>query len=587
MKPWRRSGPAALLAGLVVAALAIVWAVGAVERRAAAQQDKDKVARMTQKMKTVCIGRFLIDLPDETRLELRRPRIHGFDISSVDEQQADFQVRLARREAELRAAPDQFGGNRNLESVREVKTDNGVVGKIFVHGRKVTEGTQANGLALERYRDEGVAIEAMVHGQGTSFALAANNYNPDNIDNLPRLVAKLVPNPRNQIPTEPGFCIDRAWFRDPLTPHQREQVMMSAQLPSHPDIEFLTILAAGNKPASQGLLERAAATQATSTLAEQWRISTLRAAPRTIGGVTGDELVKRVAEMNDTVGYSFWWEAGGTEDNVLAPHFVFKMTTGEGADEPVPTSLSEDAAMALWDKISSSIRLRPSEPPRPVAAVPPPTPLGTYAWAGDRCPESGWWSCSAGGNGIGVLGGQRQYIAKGERMPQALLLPPQTLWEKLRGVQPSFESQTQTSWKLVDKRNRKRVPSPLPLAQATPAASASITTAGTGPSVMEQQRVPVGSFAATGLACPASGWWRCEDPRALDGTRWFALGSLLPPATFAVPPGAFGRPAHAARSIERRGAWRLVRLATAPGEQVGAGAGAGDPGGETGMPNGA
>jgi hypothetical protein len=90
----------------------------------------------------------------------------------------------------------------------------------------------------------------MLHGQGMSFTLAANNYNPDIIENLPRLVAKLVPNPHNQIPTEPGFCIDRAWFRDPLTTDQGEEVMMSAQLPSHPDIVFQTILAAGNKPAA-------------------------------------------------------------------------------------------------------------------------------------------------------------------------------------------------------------------------------------------------------------------------------------------------------------------------------------------------
>jgi hypothetical protein len=573
VKPWWRQGVTLLLAGIVAAGLTSAWAVGEVKQRAAVQRDNDKVARMIQKMKTICIGRFLIDLPEETRLELRGPRIDGFDISSFDESEVDFQARLAQREAELRATPDRLGGYRNLESVRDVKMDNGVVGKIFVHGYTVMEGTRNRGLELERYRFEGIALEAMLHGQGVSFALTANDYNPDNIEDLPRLIDKLVPNPHNRIPTEPGFCIDRAWFRDPLTASQREEVMMSAQLPSHPDFEFLTILAAGNRPAAQSLLERSADAQATSTLAERWRITTLRAAPRTIGGVTGDELVKRVAEMNDTVGYSFWWEVAGTEDNVLVPHFVFKMTTGEGDNGPVPTSLSEDAAMALWDKISSSIRLRPTEPTKHVVTAPPPPPLGTYAWAGERCPESGWWSCSAGGNGVGVLGGQRQYIKKGERMPQALLLPPQTVWEKLRGVQPSFESQTQTSWKLVDKRNRKRVPAPLPLAQATPAAAANITTTGAGPSIMEQQGVPVGSFAATGIVCPASGWWHCEDPRALDGTRWFAQGSLLPSATFAVPPGAFGRSANAVTTIERRGAWRLVRLAEAPYQAGGAGTG--------------
>jgi len=226
----------------------------------------------------------------------RAAKLHGFDISSLDESEADFQVRLAQREAKLRATPDRLGGYRNLASVRDVKTDNGIVGKIFVHGYTVREGTQANGLELERYRDEGIALEAMLHGHGMSFTLTAKNYNPDIIENLPRLVAKLVPNPHNQIPTGPGFCTDRAWFRDPLTADQREEVMMSAQLPSHPDFEFLAILAAGNKPSSQSLLERTADSDAAMTLWEKMRVSNLRAAPRTISGVTGDEVVTRVAE---------------------------------------------------------------------------------------------------------------------------------------------------------------------------------------------------------------------------------------------------------------------------------------------------
>jgi hypothetical protein len=567
---WLRSGLAKLLAGIVIVGLTGAWAMGEVrEKRAVARRDQLEVAGMTQKMKTICIGRFLIDMPEEAELELTRPRIHGFDISSFDEPEADFRTRLVQRETRLRAAPDRLGGNKNLESIREIKTENGVIGKIFVHGRTVTEGTQARGLELERYRYEGVAVEALVHGQGMSFDMSASDYDPAKIENLAKLVAKLVPNPASEAPTEPGFCIYRAWFRDPLTADQGEEIFMHAQLPNHPDIKFMLILASGNKPDKQSLLERSAEVDARLSPSEKSRVSNLRAQPRTIGGIAGDEVVTRVVEKNDATVYGFWWEVNGTEDNVLIPHLSFTMDVGKGDNGPVPSSLSQDAAMTLWDKISSSIRLRPTEVPKPVAAEPPKIPLGTYAWAGERCPESGWWQCGDGGNGIGVLGGQRQYIQKGERMPQALLLPPQTLWEKLRGMQPSFESKTQTSWKLVDKRSRKRVPSPLPLAQATPVAAAGFTSGGTGPRIMEEQRVPVGSFAATGVPCPASGWWRCEDPRALDGTRWFAQGSLLPLATFALPAGAFGRSANAARSIERRGAWRLVRIADSPREAGG------------------
>jgi hypothetical protein len=352
---WNRA--AKLLGAVTLAAVAASLVFGQVRQAEAGRRDQASVARMTQDMKTVCIGRFLIDLPQETRLELRGPRIDGFDISSFDEPEADFLNRLGQREARLRTAPDQLGGNRNLEMVREVKTDNGVIGKIFVHGRTVREGTRSRGLELERYRFEHVAVEALVHGKGMSFDLSAGKYDPDLIENLPKLVAKLVPNPDNLVPKEPGYCVHRAWFQDPLRADQLEQIMMHAQLPDNPDIELMAVLAAGLTPDKQSLLERHAHTEAGLEPDAKKRVLNLRAAPRTIGDITGDEIVTRVVEINDSIGYSFWWEVAGTEDNVLVPHFVFKITTGEGNNGPVPSSLSQDAAIALWDKISSSIRV--------------------------------------------------------------------------------------------------------------------------------------------------------------------------------------------------------------------------------------
>jgi hypothetical protein len=351
-----------LVAAAAFGSVVATWAVAQLREREVGRRDQQEVARMTKQMKTVCMGRFLIDMPDEARLELAQPRIDGFDISSFDEPEADFRKRLVVREARLKATPDRLGGNKNLESVREIKTENGVIGKIFVHSRNVAEGTRMRGLELERYRDEGVAVEALVHGKGMSFDISAADYNPDLIENLPKLVAKLVPNPANEAPKESGFCVYRAWFRDLLTADQGEQIMMHAQLPSHPDIEFMAILAAGNKPATQSLLERTAETMAGLTPDEKKRVVNLREERRTIGGIIGDEVVTRVAELNDAVVYTFWWEVDGTEDNVLVPHVAFKMYVGKGDDGPVPSSLSQDAAMALWDKISSSIRFHHTSP---------------------------------------------------------------------------------------------------------------------------------------------------------------------------------------------------------------------------------
>lgn len=561
---------ARVLAVLVFAGLAATWAVGKVlGQQGQGRSTTNEAGHMTEKIKTVCVGRFLIDMPEEAQVELARARIHGFDIATFDESPEEFHARLAQREEEIKSKPDRLGGNKNLELVRDVETATGLVGKIFVHSRLVTEGTAGNGLENETYRYEGVAVEALVHGNGVSIDLGSEYYAPDQVDNLSRLVAQLVPNPGNALPHEPGFCIDQAYFRDPLKAEQREQITMFASLPSHPDIDFMLMLAAGAKPDEDGLLKRGEAAEAELSMMDRFRVTRLRAARREIGGITGEELVRRGIEANDAQVYSFWWEVNGIQHDVFTPHLELTMTTGKSSNGPVQTSISEGAALELWDKVSSSIRRRAAEEQRPAMVQEPTLPRGAQAWAGDHCPQSGWWLCSDGGDGIDVLGGQRQYIKKGERMPQALLLLRQTLWDKLRGLQPSAEAKSRTSWTLVDTRARKRVPPPLPLAKAKAAATAETVVSVAGVDANGERRPPVGSYSSTGQACPASGWWRCEESHALDGTRWFALGSLLPPATFTVAPSIFGHSSTAPQAIQRRSAWRLMRLADEADRKVG------------------
>lgn len=564
MKRYLQSRRLRVLA-VVVVALASAWAVGAV-------RDTYKVGKMTDKMKTMCVGRMLIDLPQEARVEVYGGWIDGFDINASEESDGAFRARVAAREAEIRATPDRLGGNKNLESVREVKTDSGLTGKMFVHGRYVHESTANKGTdGIEHFRYEGVALDAYVHGHGISIDVTAKEYMPEHIDDLYKLVSQLVANPGNRIPTEPGFCIDLAYVRDPLTAEQGERVMLRAGLPGHPDlgIHFDTI--AGSKPDPQGLIERDDASHARAPAFVNVRFSRLRAAPRTIGGFTGDELVQRVLEENFSIVYGFEWEVIGKKDDVFTPDITLEMKTGSSIDGPVPSSLAQPAALALWDKISSSVRVRPTQAPKVSAAEPPAAPLGIYASAGNTCPQSGWWQCSDGGNGVTVHGGQRQYIRQGAPMPQALLLPAQTLWEKVRGLQPSYEDTRPTAWRLVDRRSRRRIVSDVPLAQAMTATPAAATAAA-GAGAAEQ--ASVGIYAITGNVCPAAGWWQCQESDALDGTRWFAQGVLLPAATFAVPPGVFGKSAQGtSKAMQRRGTWMLVRLAQpwgtacdAPGE---------------------
>lgn len=379
---YSNSKVAKLLSGILFAGIATTWAVGKVkDEYDVARRDESKIAHLTQKTKTICFGRMLIDMPEDAQVQVRGARIDGFDIASFEESSGEFQERLADREAEIKAKPDRLGGDKNLELVKEVQTDAGIVGKIFVHSRTVTEGTAASGLELKRYRYEGVAVEALVHAAGISIDLATDFHGPDGLRSLTKLVHQLVANFENKPPAGPGFCIDRAYFRDPLTADQGEQITMFAGLPTHPDIDFMFILAAGLKPDAQGLLERSRAGGHGRDIELKTGVSNLRAEPRKIAGLDGEELARSILEQDDVRVHSFQWEVSGTQDNVYVPYFVFRMNTGQGNHQPVQSSLSEDAALMLWDTILSSIRVRPVSQDKGNSVLPAPLPLAERAAA--------------------------------------------------------------------------------------------------------------------------------------------------------------------------------------------------------------
>jgi hypothetical protein len=521
-------------------------------------RDRHKVAKMTEKMKTVCVGRFLIDVPAAADISLKRVFVDGFDISRRFETQDEWVSRTAEREAELKQGLNKLG-RKNLESARDVHV-NGFAGRIFIHGRVRTYGIEND----QRVYTEIIAIDGYAHKDGVSFDLVAKGYDPKRAGNVARLIGQLVARADGEIPAEPGFCIDRAMIRDPLSPDQTESVTMFASLPGYPDLAIVFSSMAGTQR-GPGMLARNVAASAREPFYVRAGFSTLREGVRSINGLHGEELVLKVREPNFTTGFSFDWEMGGRHDDVYAPLLTLELETGtnpRAGGRPVQSSLSETALLDLWDKLSSSVRLRPARPATLAAAEPVVAQLGSLVSAGDTCPQSGWWWCGQGGDGVGVLGGQRQFLKQAQRMPQALLLPPQTLWEKVRGVQPSYESNAPTPWKLVDKRSRPRTAPPVPLAPAT-VRTIGADAAGRDPAAAGP-RPNVGSYVKTGSPCPASGWWRCEESHALDGTRWFAQGSLLPAATFRVPPRTFGKSSGAPAVIQRRSMWQLMRYAEAP-----------------------
>ena len=180
------------------------------------------------------------------------------------------------------------------------------------------------------------------------------------------------------------------------------------------------------------------------------RVKFFRRGDREINGWHGFEvLARKPAQAGGSGNHQFAFLSLGELKNPLKPELDVQLDTGVHGNDTAatPPSLTDEEAVALWDKLTSSIRVRPTGGAvRTSDATPPKAPLGELAATGHACPQTGWWlsveQCRP------VQGGRRQFFRTGERMPHAVLLGERSVWQKLKGEHPNYT--IATVWKLVD-----------------------------------------------------------------------------------------------------------------------------------------
>lgn len=542
----------ALLACLVVVCIALT-------RTAQAAYLDFKVKSMTAEMKhlktkPICVGRFLIDVPADAEVSFRGAAVAGWSIATYDDETDDqFAARIKEKEAALRGKKNALGMS-SLESAYHVDK-NGVRGKIHVFGRARMHA--APGEKPEEY----IQIEATIRAQTHSFNLTIEFASDNDLNELTQLVTQFRSRKVDEVPTEAGYCFDGGFIVDPLPFKPGERTTMFVGLARHPDVSIMLDMTAGITT-PKTLLQRD--TESAIGDPNRSRFHTFRRGPRPSNGELGEEVLERVHEFNGNYGHSFMWELiHNKTDSVFTPLMSLEMTTGNGQPgTTVNSSLTDAEALVLWDKMLSSLRVRPVVTSKPVAAVPVQIPLGTLAHSNERCPQTGWWECTDGDKDTRILGGRTRYFRKGEGMAQAVQLMRTTLWQRITGQQPTYTPpEIPTPWKLVSRRDSSRgaptaalvQPSPMPLDDRA-GDSALLPEA-----QHDESALLPGTMADSGMECPASGWWRCVDVRTLDGTRWFGRGQTLPLATVKPSPSALARFKGTLELTNQKASWQFVR----------------------------
>jgi hypothetical protein len=400
-----------------------------------------------EKTKTVCFGRFMINVPASATIVWGETDVPlGVNVypNGIDEVRALTQKFID----ELKSKKAIYLKNIPLLiSVDDVRQPEGQI-VIGYDGFEAIGELKINGYF--RLNNDGVVIDArplIEDKDGT-------------ISDIKSMARRLRQRAENEVPTEPGNCIENAFLPDSPDDeknHPGELLSIGFRLKEFPDVHLSINVGPSNPHNPEGdslkaqwkrIKEDPATPEEQKLLAN---IKYFRESPRQIHDwKTGYEVLVRNPDEEGVHSYhDFQMKFTGVPHDPFKPYADIQFQTGvannaAGATKP---SLTDEEAITVWDKITGTIRVRPtSAPPVKTAGTDPQPrhPLGELAATGRICPQTGLWEPSEPENTEGSL---RRHITAGELMPHVVSRGEPSLWQKLKGERPSYR--TATVWKLV------------------------------------------------------------------------------------------------------------------------------------------
>ncbi|MFC4933125.1 T6SS immunity protein Tli4 family protein [Massilia sp. GCM10023247] len=398
-----------------------------------------------EKTKTVCFGRFMVDVPASATVVWGATDVPlGVTIyrDGVDEVKG-----LAQKFVdELKSEKAIYLNNIPLLiSVDEMRQPEGQIVTGYEGFEAMAELKISGFFGLN---NDGVIIDARPLKRQKDEVIA----------DIKSMARRLRQRADDEAPAEPGNCLERAFLPDSPDDeknHPGEFVSIGFRLKEFPDAH-LSVEVRPTPRDPEG-----------SSLKAQWKrmkepltpeldkvfakVKYFRESPRQIRDwTTGYEVLMRAPDEEGVHSFhDFELRFTGVPNDPFKPYASFQLQTGVGdnAAGAIKASLTDEEAVALWDKITSTFRVRPTSamPARTAGADPQQhLPLGELAATGRTCPQTGWWECDASGK---LQGERRQHIKAGERMPHVVSLGEPSIWQKLKGERPSYR--TATMWKLV------------------------------------------------------------------------------------------------------------------------------------------
>lgn len=398
-----------------------------------------------EKTKTVCFGRFMVDVPASATVAWGETVVPlGVSIypDGVEEVKGLAQTFID----ELKSEKAIYLNNIPLLiSVDEMRQPEGKIVTGY-------DGFEAIGMlkigGYFRMNNDGLIIDAR----------PLEEQKDETIADIKSMARRLRQRADDEAPAEPGNCLKRAFLPDSPDDeknHPGEFVSIGFRLKEFPDAHVsIEVRPSPRDPERESLkakwerMKEPLTPELDKVFA---KVKYFRESPRQIRDwTTGYEVLMRAPDEEGVHSFhDFELRFTGVRHDPFKPYASIQLQTGVGDNAAGATkaSLSDEEAVALWDKITSTIRVRPTSaaPVKTAGANPQPDiPFGELAATGRTCPKTGWWESDVSGE---IQGGRRQHIKAGERMPHVVSLGEPSIWQKLKGERPSYRNATM--WKLV------------------------------------------------------------------------------------------------------------------------------------------
>jgi hypothetical protein len=339
-----------------------------------------------------CFGRLMVQLPPGSSTGLRST------FWTKDLKLREDLTSMQQLQAEVRAKEQEFKNLKHRDfGTRYIQTYdlNGKGWSVWGYEReKIGSITGKHYILIHNY---------FISQQPFRVWYLTDTYPHDAVDvardYFAKLAQELRPLADGEVPTEAGFVIKGGIVRTKEWRAEGASASFSLPFFKNPIDPTTSVVSFSLSSLSMGvdgdkLLERISPIQGVLLAISGVRV--IRKGERTINGLAGEEYLyrERTKDGRWTV-YSFRWEMAAKAENIYQPQTALFMNVKVPVtvEYPDPPFKSDEEALAFWDAVTSTLRLRPIQGPGGQTQAPDTSPPPT-ARVGEVCPRGGIWEAA-------------------------------------------------------------------------------------------------------------------------------------------------------------------------------------------------